>query len=112
MLLSNDFQGAKSYLLEAFRTAADVGYRELIGSALEGLAAAAAQTGEFELGAILLGAAGRIGQESGVVLEPIEQEVHERATDRLLDSLGKLRFDQLANGASMSVDDVRQYIHV
>jgi predicted ATPase/class 3 adenylate cyclase len=111
-LLANEPQRAKSYLREGVEIAADVGHRELIGSALGGFAAAATHTGELERGAILLGAAARIREESGTALEPLEQQLDDTARKHLLDSLTNQRFDELvARGAAMSVGDVLHYIH-
>jgi tetratricopeptide (TPR) repeat protein len=111
-LLVNEPQRAKSYLQEGVEIAADVGHKELIGSALGGLAAAATHTGELELGAILLGATARIREDSGIALDALEQQLDDRARKHLLDSLTDQRFDELVSrGAAMSVDDVLHYIH-
>jgi len=102
---------AKSYLREALELASDVGYQELVGSAVEALAAVAALSGEFERGAVLLGAAQRIRDHSGVGLDPIEKRIHDPTKTNLLDALGEGRFRQLfAQGEAMHADEALRHV--
>lgn len=104
-LLAADFREAESFLQHAVRVAANLGYKEVIASAIEGLAAALSYSGQVEKGAELLGAAERTRQESGVVLEPIERQVHDSTKTHLLTSMSEQRFDQLnAKGKALTLE--------
>lgn len=110
-LLASELQQAKSYLRQGVELSTDIGHKELVGTALGGFAAAVTHTGEVERGAILLGATARMREDSGIALDPLEQQLHGKAKEHLLDSLTEERVNELfAKGAAMSMDEVLHYI--
>ena len=111
-LLASELQQAKSYLRQGVELSADIGHKELVGTALGGFAAAVTHTGEVERGAILLGATARMREDSGIALDPLEQQLQGKAKEHLLDSLTEERVNELfAKGAAMSMDEVLHNIH-
>jgi hypothetical protein len=73
---------------------------------LEGLAAAHAAEAQHEPAAKLLGAAGTPAAEMGMTLEPLEQDMHDRAAAQATEGLGEAGFRAaLAEGAALSLDD-------
>ncbi|HEY7454686.1 MAG TPA: BTAD domain-containing putative transcriptional regulator [Thermoleophilaceae bacterium] len=103
-------QGRAAEALERFRNGLELGrelgYREQVVYFLEGLAAAHAAEAQHELAAKLLGAAGTAAAEMGMTLEPLEQDMHDRAVAQATEGLGQAGFRAaLAEGGALSLDD-------
>lgn len=71
------------------------------------LAAVAARRGEVLRAARLLGAAGRICEDTGIVLEDVLDEIHREAVAATLAALGQDAYSQAsAKGAELSLEDL------
>lgn len=62
---------------------ADVGHKEVLTSTLEGLAAVAAHSGEYDRGVLLLGVVTRLRNANGFARDPLEQEIHDQIREQL-----------------------------
>jgi predicted ATPase/DNA-binding SARP family transcriptional activator len=92
VLLQGRHDDAGARFAGGLRLARDLGYREGVIYFLEGLAAVHAATGEHERAAKLLGAAASAGEETGVSLEPLEREMHDRTVAAVVAALGEAGF--------------------
>jgi tetratricopeptide (TPR) repeat protein len=91
-LLQGRHADALATLREALAHGLEVGYLESVPYVLEGLAAVHAAIGEAERAASLLGTAAAVAEESGVALEPFEQELHDRTVETARSALGDAAF--------------------
>lgn len=97
---------AAGLFAEALESAGELGYRELIAYALEGIAAVGAAVGEGARAALLAGAGRAMLAELGVALAADDAAAHERALDLLRDRLGEDVLErELARGAGLSVEE-------
>jgi tetratricopeptide (TPR) repeat protein len=88
-LMQERHEEALAYFRAALQLAREVGSVVMLVHALDGLAAALAGTGGTET-ATILGAAEAAVESSGVSLEPLEQEIHDR-TAEAVDGFGPAR---------------------
>jgi predicted ATPase/DNA-binding SARP family transcriptional activator len=107
-------QGRRAEALERFRSGLELGrelgYREQVVYFLEGLAAAHAAEADHELAARLLGAAGLAAAEMGMTLEPLEQDIHDRAVAASKEALGAVGFAAAeAEGRALAFEDAVAY---
>jgi tetratricopeptide (TPR) repeat protein len=92
VLLQGRHDDARARFTGGLQLARDLGYREGVIYFLEGLAAVHAATGEHERAAKLLGAAASAGEETGVSLEPLERDMHDRTVATVVAALGEAAF--------------------
>jgi predicted ATPase/class 3 adenylate cyclase len=92
--------------LELFR---GVGGKHGISYDLEGLAAVAASGDEPERAARLLGAAGRLREETGIRLEPFESRIHERSLASVRGDLGDALSSVEEEGRALPLDRAVEY---
>ena len=72
---------ALPYFQEALQLGNELGFVVPIVYSMDGLAAALAGIGALEQAATVLGAAEAAAETTGVSLEPLEQEIHDRTVD-------------------------------
>ena len=87
-LRRGDLDEAEALFEEGRRLSEAVGWLEGVNYALEGIAAVLAQRGRAEEAAVALGGAERVRRETGVSLEPLEQDVHDRTVAAVRAALG------------------------
>ncbi len=96
LALARLWQGRLDEALERFASgvelAHELGYREQVIYFVEGLGAAHAAAGEHERAARLLGAAHAAAAEMGILLEPLERDMHDRAVAASTAALGEAGF--------------------
>jgi tetratricopeptide (TPR) repeat protein len=80
---------ALAYFREGIAVAREFGYTEGLIYLLEGMAAVLAATGDAEQAATLLGVAEAAAEETGVSLEPFEQQIHEQTVEALKRALSE-----------------------
>jgi predicted ATPase/class 3 adenylate cyclase len=95
---------AKRTFEDALRIATRLRSPEFVAYALQGIAATIAESRPEEA-AELLGASGRLLEETEAKLEAVEQQVREAAVTRVAARLGQAMPDSLATGAELDLDD-------
>jgi predicted ATPase len=109
-LANNRLDEADERLAESVARASEVGDARLLGSALVGVAAVAAGRGHDEAAGRVLGAAARLHEESGHLLEPVEEAVHDRLLADLDERLGREALESaLAEGRRLERDNAVRY---
>jgi predicted ATPase/class 3 adenylate cyclase len=95
---------AKRTFEVSLRIATRLGSTEFVAYALQGVAATIAES-RPEHAAELLGASGRLLEETEAKLEAVEQRVRDVANTRVGERLGEAMRDSLAAGAELDMDD-------
>jgi non-specific serine/threonine protein kinase len=90
--LLGDVEGAEARLREAVRIQDRLGHRWGLATSLEGLAWVAVSSGRPERASLLLGAAGSLWQELGIVPAPLWRAHHEACEAAARDGLGEVRY--------------------
>ena len=83
-LLQDRPEEALAYFREGLQLGHELGFVVPIVYSLDGLAAALAGIGALEQAATVLGAAEAAVESTGVSLEPLEQEIHDRTVEALV----------------------------
>jgi predicted ATPase len=94
---------ARRVFLDAMETAARVGWDEWAAYGLQGVAATIVDS-DPRRAAELLGASGRLFDESGIEIEPIERRIREMSLHRVGAMLGDEAEKALASGAVLETD--------
>jgi hypothetical protein len=102
-LLQGRHEEALARFRETIALALEVSYQGAVQFCLEGMAAVHAARGEAERAAALLGAAEVAAADSGMSLEPFEQEVHDRTVVATCAALGDAYEDAVAAGRGLDV---------
>jgi predicted ATPase/DNA-binding SARP family transcriptional activator len=101
---------ARTRFREGLEIACELDYAESLIYFLEGFAGALAASGEPDQAAMLLGAAHVAEEATGIVLEPLERDVHERTVGMIRDVLDEATFTAAwAAGERLPVRDAATY---
>ena len=100
------FEHAYAHFSEALDIAQALGSKTIASCSLDGLGALAAETGQYERGAFLAGAADEMRRSVGYEIEPAERIFCELYTEKLREALGHENFTKaFKRGTTLTLHD-------